>query len=112
MDTSVWIAHLRSPQKDLIALLKNRQALIHSCVIGELACGHIPNRQNFLADLNQLPQAIEATNGDCLAFLERRRCYGKGLGWVDVQLLASAALSNARVLSLDKALARYAESSI
>lgn len=112
VDTSIWIAHLRSPRKDLIRLLQRRQVLIHGCVIGELACGSLLNRQHFLNDLFQLPRVTEASFQECLGFVEQYQLFNKGLGWIDVQLLASASLSDAKVLSLDKALIRYTESSI
>lgn len=112
VDTSVWIAHLRAPQKDLVQLLKERRVLIHSCIIGELACGFLPNRAQHLDDLGRLPRVDEASFQECLIFLEKHRLFGKGLGWVDIQLLTSSALSDAKVLSFDKALAKYAESSM
>lgn len=107
VDTSVWIAHLRSPQPELIRLLTAHQVLVHSAVIGELACGNLPNRSVFIQDLVLLPKAIEASAHETLELIERRRLYGKGLGWVDLQLLASASLSNAELLTYDKTLARF-----
>jgi hypothetical protein len=51
-----------------------------------------------------------APNSDCtadesLALLEAERLYGRGLGWNDVQLLASARVSRAPLWTLDRILA-------
>lgn len=79
----------------------------HTAVIGELACGHLPNRKQFLDDLQLLPRAKEATFVEALDFIERRKLFESGLGWVDIGLLASARLSDATVLTHDKRLKRF-----
>lgn len=107
VDTSVWIDHLRKADAALIELLRENQVLIHSAVIGELACGSLRNRKQFIDNLLILPRATEASFEETLRLIESRRLSGKGLGWVDVQLLASAALSNALLLTQDKRLARF-----
>lgn len=107
VDTSVWIAHIRSPQAELVQLLTARCVLMHSTVIGELACGNLPMRHQFIQDLLLLPRAVEASAQEVLQLIERRRLYGKGLGWVDLQLLASASLSGSKILTYDKTLARF-----
>ena len=107
VDTSVWIEHLRAPQHELTNLLIGRTVLIHSAIIGELACGNLSKRKQFLADLQLLPRAVEATVEDSLLFLEQARLFGKGLGWIDIQLLVSAKLSNAEILTYDKSLKKY-----
>lgn len=108
VDTSVWIGHLKSPVHLLSALLANQQVLSHSAVVGELACGNLKNRSQFLSDLILLPAATEATPSLTLEFIERHGLSGSGLGWVDVQLLASAKLSDARLLSRDRRLGKVA----
>jgi predicted nucleic acid-binding protein len=61
-----------------------------------------------LSLLLELPRAVEATHQEALACVERNRLQGKGLGWTDVHLLASALLTPARLWTLDAALAREA----
>jgi predicted nucleic acid-binding protein len=104
VDTSVWIDHLRSPSEQLIGLLKQRRALVHSAVVGELACGYLLNRNEFLSSLSRLPAAKEASPDDVLELIEKRKLYGKGLGWIDAQLIASAILSDVLLLTYDKRL--------
>jgi hypothetical protein len=83
--------------------------LMHPFVCGELACGNLKNRQGILEDLNALPPAGLASHSEVLRLVEDRRLWGRGLGWVDVHLLASALLSNSRFWTRDTRLARTAQ---
>jgi predicted nucleic acid-binding protein len=104
VDTSVWIRHLRYSDPALVELLRYRQVFTHSCVIGELACGSLHRREPFLSDLNQLPKAKELEFGEVLAFISGRALFAKGLGWVDMQVLASALVSGISLFTYDKRL--------
>jgi len=108
VDTSVWIDHLKHKNPRLISLLEQNLVLSHSAVIGELACGYLKRRFEILEYLKFLHSSNEASFEEVLVMIERRRLYGKGLNWVDVNLLASAALSNAKLWTKDKQLARFA----
>ncbi len=90
VDTSVWIAHLRESNPELTALLNRGAVLCHPHVVGELACGNLKNRLEFLLLLDELPLAIEAEHSEVLHLLESGPYHGRGLGWVDAHLLASA----------------------
>lgn len=103
-DTSVWVDHLRRGDATLSALLDEGTVLCHPFVIGELACGQLRKRQEILGLLAALPQASVAEHDELLALLERQRLFGRGLGWVDVHLLASTRLSSCRLWTKDKAL--------
>lgn len=104
VDTSLWIEHLRSGHTGLIDILNQAQVITHTLVIGELSCGNLKNRKEILSLLNLLPAAKEAEHFEVLELIETRRLYGKGLGWIDMSLLASCLLSNAKLWTLDKAL--------
>ena len=82
--------------------------LTHPFVLGELACGNLRNRLSMLADLHALPATLAATNAEVFRLVGERRLWGRGLGWIDVHLLASALLSHCRFWTLDKRLARAA----
>jgi predicted nucleic acid-binding protein len=97
-DTSVWINHLRSPVARLVAKLESDNVLMHPLVIGELACGNLRNRREMLDLLGHLSPAPVATHDEALDFLERRRLMGRGIGIVDVHLLASTALASPALL--------------
>lgn len=108
IDTSVWVAHFRAGSSALATLLQERLVLSHPVVIGELATGNLKNRRQTLADLRRLPLAGIASFDECLQFLELHRLFGRGIGWSDTQLLASARLSKATLWTLDKRLAAAA----
>lgn len=104
VDTSVWITHLSKGNAELRKLLDAGEVLAHPLVIGELACGNLKNRAEILALLRTLPSARVAGDAEVLAFIEVRKLVGKGLGLVDVHLLASAVLSRAPLWTVDRRL--------
>lgn len=108
VDTSLWVDHLRSSSPGLAAALTDGEVLGHPHVTGELACGNLRNRVAILQLLRDLPQAALATEEEALHCIEKNRLHGRGLGWTDVHLLASALLTPARLWTLDGALAREA----
>lgn len=93
VDTSVWIDHLRKPEPRLIAALEAGQVLMHPFVVGELACGNLTHRVELLSLLHDLPPAPVATDAEALGFIGRRELMGRGIGYLDVHLLASVALA-------------------
>jgi predicted nucleic acid-binding protein len=107
-DTSVWIAHFRKSSPSLSELLGKGLALVHPFIVGELACGNLRNRTRILADLQALPSAASATDGEVMQLIEARKLWGLGIGWIDGHLLASALLSNCRIWTLDRKLLRAA----
>ena len=109
-DTSVWLDHLRRGSEDLARLLEAGDVLVHPFVIGELACGNLRNRGEILGLLAGLPAAVTASDAEVLHFVEERRLSGKGIGWIDAHLLASAALTaGARLWTRDRRLATIAD---
>jgi predicted nucleic acid-binding protein len=108
VDTSVWIDHLRRTSPHLVDLLDQGAVLVHPFVVGELACGNLRNRTEILGLLQALPATPVAEPEETLHFVENEQLHGRGLGWVDVNLLASARLQGAGLWSLDKTLAAAA----
>ncbi len=110
VDTSVWVDFLRRGDSKLAALLESNTVLSHPFIVGELACGSIKNRQNFLANLQRLPQAVMATDPEVLEFIDRHGLMGQGIGYLDAHLLASVFLSDdARLWTRDRKLAALAD---
>ncbi len=108
-DTSVWIDHFRSGDATLARELDAGRILIHPMVIGELSCGMLRNRAQILDLLGRLPAMPVATHDEAMLFLEQRRLMGRGIGLVDVHLLASVALGPpARLWTRDRPLATVA----
>ena len=109
IDTSVWVEHLRRGLPRLATLLQEGEALIHPWVIGELACGNLRNRSQVLELLQGLPAATVASDAEVLHLIERDRLMGRGIGYVDAHLLASARLSHCHLWTQDRRLAAVAE---
>ncbi len=79
VDTSVWIDHLHTGDERLADLL------------------------------NDLPQAPVASQDEVLHLIEHKKLMGRGIGFIDAHLLASAALSDsAAIWTRDKRLQKVA----
>jgi hypothetical protein len=61
----------------------------HEFVYGELPIGDAGGRQQLLNDYEQMHQAPVVAHDD-VAFVQGRRLHGRGVGWIDAHLLASA----------------------
>ena len=105
VDTSVWVDHLRSEVPHLTDLLHNDQVAMHPMVAGELACGNLRDRAQVLETLFDLPAMMTAFADEVLVFIEQRRLMGRGIGYVDMNLLASVALDeSSRLWAVDRRL--------
>ena len=107
-DTSVWIHHFRESNPDLMTLLVAGQVATHTFVIGELACGNLPQRTSTLHDLDCLPKADVCLDKEVLEFLEKHQLPGNGIGYIDAHLLTSALISDYPLWTRDKRLAELA----
>ncbi len=105
VDTSVWVAHLRRRNATLAARLETGEVVCHPFVLGELSLGALKRRDQILELLSELPMAQVVPHADVLALVERARLAGRGIGWVDVHLLASELLGGSRLWTLDRRLA-------
>jgi hypothetical protein len=104
VDTSVWVAHLRDGNIGLEKLLNSGHVISHLFIIGELACGNLKNRAEILPFLYTLPMAIHAEHEEVMNFIGNHLLMGKGLGYIDMHLLASALLTGIPLWTLDKRL--------
>ena len=105
VDTSVWIDHLRGGDAVLESLLDRGGVLGHPFVIGELALGNLRRRDLVLGALRQLPRAAVASDEEVFGFIEARRLFGHGIGYIDAHLLASVRLTpDARLWTRDRRL--------
>jgi predicted nucleic acid-binding protein len=109
-DSSVWVDHLRVTDLQLVKQLRLETILIHPFVIGELLLGSLPNRPAHLQLFRDLPQAVIATDQECLDMIEAFQIYSMGIGYVDAHLLASVRLTPGTSLwTRDKRLLAAAE---
>ncbi len=109
VDTSVWVSHLRDGNPELADLLNNGTVLCHPFIVGELACGNLTDRSVILSFFQLLPMSIEAEHDEVSSFIENNRLMGKGIGYVDANLIASALLTGVPIWTLDKKPAQVAD---
>jgi len=93
VDTSVWIRFLanRPPYAAALdRLLSLDEVTGHELVYGELLIGDRGGRRKLLAAYAQMHQAAMVPHHEVVAFVRDRDLHGRGVGWVDVHILASA----------------------
>ena len=109
-DTSVWIDHLRSGNRELRTHLNQGQLVIHPFIIAELALGSLRERAKTLALLDLLPQVRMARLSEVRLMIEARRLHSLGIGLTDAHLIASVFLNSPTLLwTKDKRLRIVAE---
>ena len=111
VDTSVWIRFLsnRAPcASRLDELLSRDEVSGHDFVYGELLIGDKGGRRALLADYERMDQVPIVPHLDVVAFVRERRLHGRGIGWIDVHLLASALVARLELWTIDPALAAVA----
>ncbi len=109
VDTSIWVTHLRQGSRLLEKLLMDAEVMCHLFIIGELACGNLKNRNEIIALLQSLPMVPTIEFDEFLFFIDRNHLIGKGIGFVDVHLLASAQLTGVALWTADKRLKSAAD---
>src|SRR5512146_967079 len=106
--TSVGVDHVRRGDPALTALLSREEVECHPFIIGELACGSLHRRSEVLSLLQRLPRVPVGSHDEVLALVERHRLMGRGIGWIDAHLLASASLAGCLLWTRDRRLAEVA----
>jgi predicted nucleic acid-binding protein len=109
VDTSIWVTHLRQGSRQLEKLLMDAEVMCHPFIIGELACGNLKNRNEIISLLHSLPMAPTIEFDEFLFFIDQNHLMGKGVGFVDVHLLASAQLTGVPLWTADKRLKSAAD---
>jgi len=111
VDTSVWIGFLsnRAPYAaKLQALLARDEVSAHELIYGELLIGDRGGRRQLLADYAQMHQAPSVAHAEVVEFVRQRGLHGRGIGWVDAHLLASALVGRLMLWTADPRLAALA----
>jgi predicted nucleic acid-binding protein len=112
VDTSVWIRFLanREPYAaELDRLLERDEVVGHQLIFGELLIGDRGGRPKLLAAYEQMHQASVIPHPEVVTFVRDRQLQGRGVGWVDVHLLASALVDRLQVWTADPRFADVAE---
>jgi predicted nucleic acid-binding protein len=112
VDTSVWIRFLanRAPYAgELERLLSLDAVATHDLVFGELLIGDRGSgRGEFLDAYRRLPPARVVPHTEVVEFVRARNLRGRGAGWIDIHLLASALIDRFQLWTVDSRIAALA----
>ena len=110
IDSSIWIDHFHVGDERIRVLTDAEAALVHPFVYGEILLGSLRDRGGVAEYLADLPQAQVAEHDEAIYVLDRYRLFSRGIGFVDLHLLASTLLmQGARLWTRDKRLGAVAE---
>src|SRR4030095_17252604 len=111
-DTSGCIRFLstRAPYASRLDELLGRDEVSgHDFVYGELLIGDKGGRKALLVEYERMDQAPVVPHADVVAFVRDRKLHGRGVGWIDVHLLASALVAQLELWTTDPALVAVAK---
>ena len=111
VDTSVWLRFLanKAPYAlQLDELLGKDEVVGHEFVYGELLIGDRGGRSKFLATYQEIRRASVVPNSEVATFVWDRGLNGRGIGWIDAHLIASALVGRFRLWTADKRLSGVA----
>jgi predicted nucleic acid-binding protein len=111
VDTSVWIRALsnRAPfVAELGSLLDRDEVAGHDLIYGELLIGDRGGRKALLADYKRMFQATTVPHAEVVTFVEHRQLHGRGVGWIDIHLVASAMVDRMKLWTADPRLSTVA----
>ena len=111
VDTSVWIRFLanRAPYtQELENLLAFDEVTGHELVYGELLVGDRGGRRKLFAEYERIHQASTVPHREVVEFVRSRNLHGRGVGWIDIHLLASALVERLELWTADSRLSAVA----
>jgi predicted nucleic acid-binding protein len=112
VDTSVWIRYLANQAPfaaELDRLLDLDEVTGHELIYGELLIGDRGGRRKLLAAYERMHQASSVPHRDIVWFVRERELYGRGVGWIDIHLLASAIVGHMQLWTADQRLSAVAK---
>ncbi len=112
VDTSVWIRFLsnQAPFAAAMDLLLADDAVAgHDFVYGELLVGDRGGRQKLLVSYERMEQVPPVSHSEVVAFVRARKLHGRGIGWIDAHLLASALVGKVQLWTVDGPLGTVAD---
>ncbi len=106
VDTNVWIRFFRNKEgiHPLSPLIDEGRVSTHSCVIGELCVGNLPERSVMIQYLKSLPQGPEIDTNEAIGLIEAKGLFGKGLQWNDILIFGSALIQKIPLWTEDRRL--------
>lgn len=112
VDTSVWVRALAGRQPEASALsrlLGDGDVLRHDLVHGELLIGDTGARHVLLEAYAAIPSARPIRHDEVVTLVRARRLAGRGIGWIDAHLLASALVERCELWTVDASLCAIAD---
>ena len=112
VDSSIWIRAVAGHEpfrSESAKLLRSDRAAAHELVYGEILIGDIGGRKEFLREYEILDWARPVPHRDVVALVRRAKLHGRGVGWIDVHLLASALAARMQFWTADPRLAAMAD---
>ncbi len=109
VDTSVWIRFLRGLEPyatGMDEILGRDEVAGHEMVYGELLIGDRGGRTKLLTSYKLMHFVPTVPHAEVVQFVRARRLLGKGIGWIDAHLLASAIVGGHELWTAD---VRFAE---
>jgi predicted nucleic acid-binding protein len=111
VDTSVWIRFLsnRAPYAaELDRLLDRDEAAGHDLIYGELLIGDPGGRGDLLKSYGLMHYLASVPHEEVAEFVRVNKLHGRGIGWIDAHLLASALVADIPLWTADDRLAGLA----
>jgi predicted nucleic acid-binding protein len=107
VDTSIWIRFLRNQTPyvaELKRLLDLNEVAGHELIYGELLIGDHGGRTTLLNEYSRMDRVETIAHGEVVAFVRTRRLFSRGVGWIDIHLLASALVGRVTLWTADAGL--------
>ena len=112
VDTSVWIRFLAGHSVygiELARLLDREEVAAHEFIYGELLAGDSGGRKRLLSDYERMWQLATIPHSEVAVFVRERGLAGRGIGWIDIHLLASAVVGRVRLWTANNRLQTIAK---
>ena len=112
VDTSVWVRFLANQAPYAAGvnhLLQLEMVVAHDFVYGELLAGDLGARQKFLGWYSKMLRAQLRPHQEVVNLVRTEKLHGRGAGWVDLHLLASALDGGMALWTADRRLAAIAD---
>jgi predicted nucleic acid-binding protein len=110
-DTSIWVDHFKSKNGNEIlkSALANSVVYCHSMIYGELLLGGFLKDQKVNQSILYLPFTREVVPSEINQFILNHSLIGKGIGWVDCNILYDSYVNSLRLITLDRALQKVSD---
>ena len=93
---------------ELDHLLEIDEAAGHDLVYGELLMGDSGGRTQLLNSYDMIQRVPPVHHAEVATFVRSHRLLGRGIGWIDAHLLASALVADTSLWTADECLAGLA----